>query len=174
MKTNEVFDTYLEKYETYNIALNLKRKEADDLLENTTAWLDKKIHSLFYACFYMFVICYFFGFGFCLITNQSIYHNTKLLTFAIFEFFFFVLYYAYKFIPYWFKKHKYSKAKKEYFQMCKENQRLMLLNLLANTNNILAMTLGYKESKEWNKKYQQNFEKEMNSTNEFLIKELEK
>lgn len=174
MKTNEVFDTYLKKYETYNIALNLKRKEVDDLLENATAWLNKEIHSLFCACFYMFVICYLFGFGFCLITNQRIYHNTKLLTFVILEFFFFILYYAYKYIPFWFKKYKYSKVKKEYLKMCDENQRLVLLNLLANTNNILAMTLGYKESKEWNKKYQQNFEKEMNSTNEFLIKELEK
>ena len=52
--------------------------------------------------------------------------------------------------------------------MCKENQRLMLLNLLANTNNVLAMDLGHKE------KHQQDFEKEMNSVNEFLIKELEK
>lgn len=174
MKTNEVFDIYLEKYETHNAALKAKRKEVDDLLENATAWLDKEIHSLFNTCFYMFVVCYLFGICFCLITNQRIYHNTKLLIFAIFEFFFFVLYYAYKYIPFWFKKYKHSKAKKEYLKMCDENQRLMLLNLLANTNNVLAMTLGYKESKEWNKKYQQNFEKEMNSTNKFLIKELEK
>ena len=78
------------------------------------------------------------------------------------------MHYAYKYIPFWFKKHKYSKAKKEYFKMCDENQRLMLLNLLANTNNILAKTLGHEE------KHQQDFEKEMNSVNEFLIKELEK
>ena len=168
MNTNEVFDIYLRKYETYNAVLKAKRKEVETLLNDATNWLNKEIHFLFYTCFYMFVICYLFGFGFCLITNKSIYHNTKLLTFAIFEFFFFVLYYAYKFIPYWFKKHKYSKAKKEYFQMCKENQRLMLLNLLANTNNVLAKALGHEE------KYQQDFEKEMNSVNEFLIKELEK
>ena len=168
MKPSEVFDIYLEKYETYNITLNLKRKEVDDLLNNAINWLDKNIHLLFYTCFYMFCICYLFGIGFCLITNKSIYHNTKLLPFAIFEFFFFVLYYAYKYIPFWFKKHKYSKAKKEYFKMCDENQRLMLLNLLANTNNVLAKALGHKE------KYQQDFEKEMNSVNEFLIKELEK
>ena len=168
MKTSEVFDIYLKKYETYNITLNLKRKEVDDLLNNAINWLDKNIHLLFYTCFYMFGICYLFGIGFCLITNKSIYHNTKLLTFAIFEFFFFVLHYAYKYIPFWFKKHKYSKAKKEYFKMCDENQRLMLLNLLANTNNILAKTLGHEE------KHQQDFEKEMNSVNEFLIKELEK
>ena len=168
MKPSEVFDIYLKKYETYNITLNLKRKEVDDLLNNAINWLDKNIHLLFYTCFYMFGICYLFGIGFCLITNKSIYHNTKLLTFAIFEFFFFVLHYAYKYIPFWFKKHKYSKAKKEYFKMCDENQRLMLLNLLANTNNILAKTLGHEE------KHQQDFEKEMNSVNEFLIKELEK
>ena len=168
MNTNEVFDIYLRKYETYNTVLKAKRKEVDALLENAKNWLNKEIHLSFYTCFYMFVICYLFGFGFCLITNKSIYHNTKLLTFAIFEFFFFVLYYAYKYIPYWFKKHKYSKAKKEYFQMCKENQRLMLLNLLANTNNVLAKALGHEE------KHQQDFEKEMNSVNEFLIKELEK
>ena len=168
MKPSEVFDIYLEKYETYNITLNLKRKEVDDLLNNAINWLDKNIHLLFYTCFYMFGICYLFGIGFCLITNKSIYHNTKLLTFAIFEFFFFVLHYAYKYIPFWFKKHKYSKAKKEYFKMCDENQRLMLLNLLANTNNILAKALGHEE------KHQQDFEKEMNSVNEFLIKELEK
>ena len=168
MKPSEVFDIYLKKYETYNITLNLKRKEVDDLLNNAINWLDKNIHLLFYTCFYMFVICYLFGIGFCLITNKSTYHNTKLLTFAIFEFFFFVLHYAYKYIPFWFKKHKYSKAKKEYFKMCDENQRLMLLNLLANTNNILAKTLGHEE------KHQQDFEKEMNSVNEFLIKELEK
>ena len=168
MKPSEVFDIYLKKYETYNITLNLKRKEVDDLLNNAINWLDKNIHLLFYTCFYMFVICYLFGIGFCLITNKSIHHNTKLLTFAIFEFFFFVLHYAYKYIPFWFKKHKYSKAKKEYFKMCDENQRLMLLNLLANTNNILAKALGREE------KYQQDFEKEMNSVNEFLIKELEK
>ena len=168
MKPSEVFDIYLKKYETYNITLNLKRKEVDDLLNNAINWLDKNIHLLFYTCFYMFVICYLFGICFCLITNKSIYHNTKLLTFAIFEFFFFVLHYAYKYIPFWFKKHKYSKAKKEYFKMCDENQRLMLLNLLANTNNILAKTLGHEE------KHQQDFEKEMNSVNEFLIKELEK
>ena len=168
MKPSEVFDIYLKKYETYNITLNLKRKEVDDLLNNAINWLDKNIHLLFYTCFYMFGICYLFGIGFCLITNKSIYHNTKLLTFAIFEFFFFVLHYAYKYIPLWFKKHKYSKAKKEYFKMCDENQRLMLLNLLANTNNILAKTLGHEE------KHQQDFEKEMNSVNEFLIKELEK
>ena len=168
MKPSEVFDIYLKKYETYNITLNLKRKEVDDLLNNAINWLDKNIHLLFYTCFYMFGICYLFGIGFCLITNKSIYHNTKLLTFAIFEFFFFVLYYAYKYIPFWFKKHKYSKAKKEYFKMCDENQRLMLLNLLANTNNILAKALGHEE------KHQQDFEKEMNSVNEFLIKELEK
>ena len=168
MNTNEVFDIYLRKYETYNTVLKAKRKEVDALLENATNWLNKEIHLSFYTCFYMFVICYLFGFGFCLITNKSIYHNTKLLTFAIFEFYFFVLYYAYKYIPYWFKKHKYSKAKKEYFQMCKENQRLMLLNLLANTNNVLAKALGHEE------KHQQDFEKEMNSVNEFLIKELEK
>ena len=168
MKTGEVFDIYLRKYETYNAVLKAKRKEVDALLENATNWLNKEIHLSFYTCFYMFVICYLFGFGFCLITNKSIYHNTKLLTFAIFEFFFFVLYYAYKYIPFWFKKNKYSKAKKEYFQMCKENQRLMLLNLLANTNNVLAKALGHEE------KHQQDFEKEMNSVNEFLIKELEK
>ena len=168
MKPSEVFDIYLKKYETYNITLNLKRKEVDDLLNNAIKWLDKNIHLLFYTCFYMFVICYLFGFGFCLIANKIIYHNTKLLVFAVLETFFFVLYYAYKFIPFWFKKHKYSKAKKEYFQMCKENQRLMLLNLLANTNNVLAKALGHEE------KYQQDFEKEMNSVNEFLIKELEK
>ena len=52
--------------------------------------------------------------------------------------------------------------------MCDENQRLMLLNLLANTNNILAKAFGHEE------KHQQDFEKEMNSVNEFLIKELEK
>jgi hypothetical protein len=173
MKTKEVFDTYLKKYETYNIFLTLKRKDVDDLLENATVWLNKEIHLLFQTCFYMFVICYLFGAGFSLITNQRIYHNTKLLTFVILEFFFFILYYTYKYIPFWFKKYKYLKAKKEYLKMCDENQRLMLLNLLANTNNILAMTLD-KESKEWNKKYRQNFEKEMNSTNEFLIKELEK
>ena len=168
MKPSEVFDIYLKKYETYNITLNLKRKEVDDLLNNAIKWLDKNIHLLFYTCFYMFVICYLFGFGFCLIANKSIYHNTKLLVFAVLETFFFVLHYAYKFIPFWFKKHKYSKAKKEYFKMCDENQRLMLLNLLANTNNILAKALGHEE------KYQQDFEKEMNSVNEFLIKELEK
>ena len=168
MKPSEVFDIYLKKYETYNITLNLKRKEVDDLLNNAINWLDKNIHLLFYTCFYMFVICYLFGFGFCLIANKSIYHNTKLLVFAVLETFFFVLYYAYKFIPFWFKKHKYSKAKKEYFKMCDENQRLMLLNLLANTNNILAKALGHEE------KHQQDFEKEMNSVNEFLIKELEK
>ena len=168
MKPSEVFDIYLKKYETYNITLNLKRKEVDDLLNNAINWLDKNIHLLFYTCFYMFVICYLFGFGFCLIANKIIYHNTKLLVFAVLETFFFVLYYAYKFIPFWFKKHKYSKAKKEYFKMCDENQRLMLLNLLANTNNILAKTLGHEE------KHQQDFEKEMNSVNEFLIKELEK
>ena len=168
MKPSEIFDIYLKKYETYNITLNLKRKEVDDLLNNAINWLDKNIHLLFYTCFYMFAICYLFGIGFCLITNKSIYHNTKLLTFAIFEFFFFVLHYTYKYIPFWFKKHKYSKAKKEYFKMCDENQRLMLLNLLANTNNVLAKALGHEE------KYQQDFEKEMNSVNEFLIKELEK
>ena len=168
MNTSEVFDIYLKKYETYNTVLKAKRKEVETLLNDTTNWLNKETHFLFYACFYMFVICYLFGFGFCLITNKSIYHNTKLLVFAILETFFFVLYYAYKFIPFWFKKHKYSKAKKEYFQMCKENQRLMLLNLLANTNNVLAKALGHEE------KYQQDFEKEMNSVNEFLIKELEK
>ena len=168
MKTSEVFDIYLKKYETYNAVLKAKRKEVDALLNDTTNWLNKEIHFLFYICFYIFVICYSFGIGFCLITNKSIYHNTKLLTFAIFEFFFFVLHYAYKYIPFWFKKHKYSKAKKEYFKMCDENQRLMLLNLLANTNNVLAKALGHEE------KYQQDFEKEMNSINEFLIKELEK
>ena len=168
MNTNEVFDIYLRKYETYNAVLKAKRKEVESLLNDATNWLNKETHLLFYTCFYMFVICYLFGMGFCLIANKSIYHNTKLLTFAILETFFFVLYYAYKFIPFWFKKHKYSKAKKEYFQMCKENQRLMLLNLLANTNNILAKALGHEE------KYQQDFEKEMNSVNEFLIKELEK
>lgn len=168
MKTSEVFDIYLKKYETYNTVLKAKKKEVDDLLNDAINWLDKEIHFLFYTCFYIFVICYLFGIGFCLITNKSIYRNTKLLTFAIFEFFFFVLYYAYKYIPFWFKKNKYSKAKKEYFQMCKESQRLMLLNLLANTNNVLAKALGHKE------KYQQDFEKEMNSVNEFLIKELEK
>ena len=168
MKPSEVFDIYLKKYETYNITLNLKRKEVDDLLNNAIKWLDKNIHLLFYTCFYMFVICYLFGIGFCLTTNNIIYHNTYLLTFAIFEFFFFVLHYAYKYIPFWFKKHKYSKAKKEYFKMCDENQRLMLLNLLANTNNILAKAFGHEE------KHQQDFEKEMNSVNEFLIKELEK
>ena len=168
MNTSEVFDIYLKKYETYNTVLKAKRKEVEPLLNDPTNWLNKETHFLFYACFYMFVICYLFGFGFCLITNKSIYHNTKLLVFAVLETFFFVLYYAYKFIPFWFKKHKYSKAKKEYFQMCKENQRLMLLNLLANTNNVLAKALGHEE------KYQQDFEKEMNSVNEFLIKELEK
>lgn len=168
MKTSEVFDIYLKKYETYNTVLKAKKKEVDDLLNDAINWLDKEIHFLFYTCFYIFVICYLFGIGFCLITNKSIYRNTKLLTFAIFEFFFFVLHYTYKYIPFWFKKHKYSKAKKEYFQMCKESQRLMLLNLLANTNNVLAKALGHKE------KYQQDFEKEMNSVNEFLIKELEK
>ena len=168
MNTNEVFDIYLRKYETYNAVLKAKRKEVETLLNDATNWLNKEIHLLFYTCFYIFVICYLFGFGFCLITNKSIYHNTKLLTFAIFEFFFFVLYYAYKYVPFWFKKHKYSKAKKEYFKMCKENQRLMLLNLLANTNNVLAKALGHEE------KHQQDFEKEMNSVNEFLIKELEK
>ena len=168
MNTNEVFDIYLRKYETYNAVLKAKRKEVETLLNDATNWLNKEIHLLFYTCFYIFVICYLFGFGFCLITNKSIYHNTKLLTFAIFEFFFFVLYYAYKYVPFWFKKHKYSKAKKEYFKMCDENQRLMLLNLLANTNNVLAKALEHEE------KYQQDFEKEMNSVNEFLIKELEK
>lgn len=168
MNTNEVFDIYLRKYETYNAVLKAKRKEVETLLNDATNWINKEIHFLFYTCFYIFVICYLFGFGFCLITNKSIYHNTKLLTFVIFEFFFFVLHYAYKYIPFWFKKHKHSKAKKEYFKMCDENQRLMLLNLLANTNNILAKTLEHEE------KYQQDFEKEMNSVNEFLIKELEK
>lgn len=168
MNTNEVFDIYLRKYETYNAVLKAKRKEVESLLNDATNWLNKEIHFLFYTCFYIFVICYLFGIGFCLITNKSIYHNTKLLTFAFFEFFFFVLHYAYKYIPFWFKKHKYSKAKKEYFKMCDENQRLMLLNLLANTNNVLAKALGHEE------KYQQDFEKEMNSVNEFLIKELEK
>ena len=168
MKPNEVFDIYLRKYETYNAVLKAKRKEVDALLENATNWLNKEIHLSFYTCFYMFVICYLFGFGFCLITNKSIYHNTKLLVFVILEFFFFALYYTYKYIPFWFKEHKYSKAKKEYFKMCKENQRLMLLNLLANTNNVLAKALGHEE------KHQQDFEKEMNSVNEFLIKELEK
>ena len=168
MNTNEVFDIYLRKYETYNVVLKAKRKEVESLLNDATNWLNKEIHFLFYNCFYMFVVCYLFGMGFCLIANKIIYHNTKLLVFAVLETFFFVLYYAYKFIPFWFKKHKYSKAKKEYFQMCKENQRLMLLNLLANTNNVLAKALGHEE------KYQQDFEKEMNSVNEFLIKELEK
>ena len=161
MKPSEVFDIYLKKYETYNTVLKAKRKEVETLLNDATNWINKETHLLFYTCFYMFVICYLFGIGFCLITNKSIYHNTKLLTFAIFEFFFFVLHYAYKYIPFWFKK-------KEYFKMCDENQRLMLLNLLANTNNILAKTLGHEE------KHQQDFEKEMNSVNEFLIKELEK
>ena len=168
MNTSEVFDIYLKKYETYNTVLKAKRKEVETLLNDATNWLNKEIHFLFYNCFYMFVVCYLFGMGFCLIANKIIYHNTKLLTFAILETFFFALYYAYKFIPFWFKKHKYSKAKKEYFQMCKENQRLMLLNLLANTNNVLSKALGHEE------KYQQDFEKEMNSVNEFLIKELEK
>ena len=168
MKTSEVFDIYLKKYETYNTVLKAKRKEVDALLNDAANWLNKEIHLLFYTCFYMFVICYLFGFGFCLITNKSIYHNTKLLAFAIFEFFFFVLHYTYKYIPFWFKKHKYSKAKKEYFKMCDENQKLMLLNLLANTNNVLAKAIGHEE------KYQQDFEKEMNSVNDFLIKELEK
>lgn len=168
MNTSEVFDIYLKKYETYNTVLKAKRKEVETLLNDATNWLNKEIHFLFYNCFYMFVVCYLFGMGFCLIANKIIYHNTKLLVFAVLEIFFFVLYYAYKFIPFWFKKHKYSKAKKEYFQMCKENQRLMLLNLLANTNNVLSKALGHEE------KYQQDFEKEMNSVNEFLIKELEK
>ena len=68
MKPSEVFDIYLKKYETYNITLNLKRKEVDDLLNNAIKWLDKNIHLLFYTCFYMFVICYLFGIGFCLVS----------------------------------------------------------------------------------------------------------
>ena len=57
MKPSEVFDIYLKKYETYNITLNLKRKEVDDLLNNAINWLDKNIHLLFYTCFFMFAIC---------------------------------------------------------------------------------------------------------------------
>ena len=167
MTTDEVFKGVLRKFEENSGLVKKKNEEYIDILDKLTD--NHTCLEVSNLLVFIFSICFLIGAVWTFVEGFYKYlYAKRTYLFLALEFGSLIYYYVAKFIinrPL-FKKLKENKEERK--ELANKNQLLMVYGLLANSNNMLALTLAYKGTKDFTEENQKTFEKEMNNTHKIL------
>lgn len=162
MDTNKLFNKVLRKFVNINKEIKYEKRSLDKLIINFN-----NIGSNFLlALYWTSILLVLFGLIFVYFYNVS---TMKIIPFFIFEM---VLLIYHSFVLY--KKirvYKKIKAKREKIdKLFNKVKDLETLTLMSNLNNYLALTLGYKGTKDFTEENQKQFEKEVDSMHDYILR----
>lgn len=162
MDTNKLFNKVLRKFVNISKEIKYEKRSLDKLIINFN-----NIGSNFlYALYWTSILFVLFGLVFVFFYNVS---TIKIIPFLIFEMILFV--YHLFVLCKKAKIYKKIKAKQEKMnKLFNKVKDLETLALMSNLNNCFALTLGYKGTKDFTEENQKQFEKEVDSMHNYILK----
>jgi len=177
MDTNELFLKFVNKYENKVKELKEQREIINNLLETKNKWASKITHIVILSFLYSIIVYIIFKIGYIFFTDKNLFHSqdvkNEFNVISILYFFLGTFYFCYKHIPLFCVDKKIKAETIKLDNLSQELKTVTLQSLLANLNNILAMTLAYKGTEYWEENNQERFTKEMKASHDILQNLLE-